>query len=88
MGHLADLEVALDHLKQNGFEAQMLGVLGDSIVCLVQDVVLTDRNIVRLYKEGKLDPEGMQSCKNSGRYNPKGLQTSRLVHSRSSVVSS
>ena len=85
MGHLADLEVALDHLKQNGFEAQMLGVLGDSIVCLVRDVVLTDRNIVRLYKEGKLDPEGLKSCKNSGRYDPQSLQTSRLVRSRSSV---
>ena len=76
MGHLADLEVALDHLKQNGFEAQMLGVLGDYIVCLVRDVVLTDRSIVRLYKAGKLDLEGLQTCRNSDKYSPRGLQIS------------
>jgi hypothetical protein len=76
MGHLADLEVALDHLKRTGLEAQMLVVLGDSIVCLVRDLVLTDRSIVRLYKAGKLDLEGLKSGRNSDKYNPTGLQIS------------
>ena len=64
MGHLADLEKAIMHLRQQGFKIDMFARRGPDIICRVSNVILTDRNIVQLYKEGRLDAEGLKAFNN------------------------
>ena len=61
MGHLADLETAVVHLKKYGLETCVVASQGNNIVCQVAGVYLTDRRIVELHKHGKFDESGLRT---------------------------
>lgn len=65
MGHLSDLEVAVVQLQRQGFETRIFARRGATIICQVADVILSDRQIVHLFRNGKLDKAGLNSLKDS-----------------------
>jgi len=77
MGHLFDLEIALDYLRLQGINPHMLGTREDGIVCELSGVVLTDWQIVKLFQDGRLDIEGITHFQKDGDNQERLPQTER-----------
>ena len=64
MGHLSDLESAVIHLRKQGIEVDLFAKHGRKLFCRVLNVVLTDRDIVKLHRKNKLDETGLKAFAN------------------------